>query len=62
MMMYDGDGFRDLGPLYRQLNRHFRARGVTSERKIQELTHRWLRQKGERFPNVACTGPGDSND
>lgn len=35
---------------YRQMKRHFIGRGVTSERKISELTFRWIRQKGHRLP------------
>lgn len=36
--------------LYRQIKRHYRRRGVTSERKLEELTFRWVRQKGKRPP------------
>jgi hypothetical protein len=49
-MMMLGSGERNLSPLYRALEAYFLSRGVTSERKRTELKHRWLRQKGERWP------------
>lgn len=39
--------------LFRQLKEHFRRRGVTSERKLEELVWRWIRRKGYRPPILA---------
>lgn len=41
------------GAIRRAVIAHYRARGVTSERKLSELAHRWRLQKGMRAP----TGP-----
>jgi hypothetical protein len=38
--------------LFRAIDAHYRARGVTSEEKLSELRHRWVRTKGYREPGV----------
>ena len=42
--------YKNRSDLFRQLKQHFQKRGVTSERKISELTWRWIRSKGYRAP------------
>ena len=40
-------------PFYKAMKRYFReVRGVTSTRKIDSLTFRWIRQKGYRLPII----------
>ncbi len=36
---------------YKALGDYFRGRGVTSDRKVCELTYRWIRRKGYRLPH-----------
>lgn len=42
----------DHSEVVRGLEQHFRNRGVVSERKILNLTYRWIKRKGYRLPNA----------
>jgi hypothetical protein len=49
-MPYWGHNKPNRSYFFREIANYFRGRGITSHRKITELTYRWIRQKGYRLP------------
>lgn len=52
IMTYDaGYTYPNHSELHRAIEAHYRARGVTSERKLFALVLRWKATKGLKFPH-----------